>query len=106
MSHSMLPNRTRRTRVTVIAELRPARDVVVRSRPQGPVCAGVRGGIGRVVGRGVPLEAAPQTDPAVRLTSQVSPRTGRAGENATNPCRGFPQGETGADPNNRGRWTP
>jgi hypothetical protein len=106
MSYSMLPNRTRRTRMIVITEPRPTRDAVVRPRPQGPACAGVRRGVGGVVGWGVPLDVAPQTDPAVRLTSQVSCRAGTAGENATNPCRGFPQGETGAHPGSRGRWTP
>jgi hypothetical protein len=106
MRHSMLPSRTRRTGRTLATEPRPTRDMAVRSRPQGRACAGVHAGVGGVVGRGVPLETAPQTDPLVPLTSQVSRRTGMAGENATNPCRGFPQGETGVHAGSRGRWTP
>jgi hypothetical protein len=103
MGHVVLPGCTCRA---LAAEMCAVRDVVVRPRLEGPACAGVRGGVGRVVGLGVPLETAPQTDPAVRLTSQVSGRTGMACENATNPCRGFPEGATGIHPGSRGRWTP
>ena len=90
MSHV---NMSRQGRPPVPARSAAVRTFQSRRRGRGGAGAGVRAGIGVGVGPGVRLETDPHPDTPPHPTGQVRHLTGGAGQDATNPCRGFLDGE-------------
>ena len=81
------PATGRRGRARTAVRTRPA--VAASCGGPGP---GPRPGVRSGVRCGVRLEPDPRTDTPRHPTAQVNRPTGEPGDDATNPCRGFPRG--------------